>query len=576
MAIDSDESMGVGAEGAERSEGKPSGMDIALHAIFAEFAGLGGDILLRRTTRGCIVVRSRGALRMRALAVAVLLAVGSGCSGGGSGTDSDGAAGSGGSRGGAGGSTNTGGSTSAGGGPGSGGSPGTGGAATGGGPGTGGAASGGSPGTGGAATGGGPGTGGSAGMGTGGTAGMGPTSLACPPLAPATRTTVSVTPAEAGNLDQIVANAASGTTIELADGHYDIGRLNFNTPNVTLRSASNDATKVILDGNYNVGETIFITASNVTIAHVTVQRATFHPIHITTPTGGPDVTGSLIYGARIIDGAQQFVKINPNADRASWVDDGRVECSEFSMTPAGRARVDSCCGGCYTGGIDAHDARGWVVRNNRFEDIYCDGAGLAEHAVHFWKSSRDTLVENNVIINCARGIGFGLSGGVGDRVYSDNPHGGVALAHVDGVIRNNFIFASVPWYDTGIELHIAREPQVYHNTVISTMSATAFFSSIDWRFGETRAVITNNLVRRLTERDGAQATLTTNLPNSTGGSAVPMSYFVDPAAGDFHLTSSATGAIDQGTVIASSGIDLDGDTHDIGSGPDLGCDEYTP
>jgi hypothetical protein len=50
-------------------------------------------------------------------------------------------------------------------------------------------------------------------------------------------------------------------------------------------------------------------------------------------------------------------------------------------------------------------------------------------------------------------------------------------------------------------------------------------------------------------------------------------YFVDPAGGDFHLTADATDAIDQGTVLDDAGVDLDGDPHDSGAGPDLGADE---
>jgi hypothetical protein len=62
----------------------------------------------------------------------------------------------------------------------------------------------------------------------------------------------------------------------------------------------------------------------------------------------------------------------------------------------------------YTGGIDAHQARDWVVRANRFTGIYCEDGEVAEHAIHFWTGSRDTLIENNVIVNCSRGIGLGL------------------------------------------------------------------------------------------------------------------------------------------------------------------------
>jgi hypothetical protein len=402
---------------------------------------------------------------------------------------------------------------------------------------------------------------------TGGVAGAG---TACTALAAPTGATVTARPADGPTLDAVVSGASGGTTILLEDGTYLIPRLNFTTSNVTLRSVSNNAAAVILDGQYLADEAISITASNVTIAHVSIEHAYNHPIHVSPPSTGGDITGVLIYGVHIEDGGQQFIKINSNG--GGFVDNGRVECSTFLMTTAGRAKVDTCCGGCYTGGIDGHAARGWIVRQNRFEGIYCDGSGLAEHAIHFWRSSRDTLVENNTIINCARGIGFGLGDTIAERTYPDSPYGGANLQHYDGIIRNNVIFSNIDFFDTGIELQHAREPRLYHNTVISDGGA-AFFSSIDWRFTDTQAILANNLATRLTERDGAMATLTTNLPAAPGaGVGAPLSYFVNPAAGDLHLSASASGAVDQGTPVTEAGVDMDGETHDIGA-PDLGADE---
>lgn len=436
--------------------------------------------------------------------------------------------------------------------------------------GSGGVGTGGSAGAAGTATGGAGGAG-TGGAGTGGTGGAGTGGVAggvgdCDPLPAPTGTVLNVKPSDAANLHGMVQGAAAGTTIVLADGTYVIqSTLQLAKAGLTLRGASDDPTKVVIDGNYKVNELVAISASDVTVAQLTLTRAVHHPIHAYPPGVGTDVKNTRIYRTRITDSGQQFVKVNPNGTQPGYIDDGRIECSEFVMTAAGRPNVEKCCGGCYTGGIDVHAGWKWVVRNNRFEGIYCDTGGLAEHAVHFWKGSRDTLVENNVIINCARGIGFGLSGGVGDRVYPDNPNGGVKLAHYDGIIRNNVIFADIPYYDTGIELHIAKQPKVFHNTVISTSAATGFFSSIDYRFPETFAVIQNNLTRKITKRDGAQGTVDHNLENT------PLNLFVNVGQ-DFHLTAAATQAIDQGVAVPEAGVDLDGEPHTKGA-PDLGADE---
>lgn len=409
------------------------------------------------------------------------------------------------------------------------------------------------------------------GAGTGGVAGTGggTPSLACPALPDATGTTIVVKPSDAGSLHSTVLGAAAGTTIVLEDGTYSIAStLQLAKSGLALRSKSNDASKVIIDGAYAVNELVAVSASDVTIAHVTLTHAVDHAIHAYPPGANVDVKNLRVYAVKLVDNGEQFIKVNPIGTTPGYVDEGRVECSEFVMTAAGRPKVESCCGGCYTGGIDVHAGWKWVVRNNRFEGIHCENGGLAEHAIHFWKGSRDTLVENNVILDCARGIGFGLGGGVGERVYPDNPNGGVKLAHYDGVIRNNVFWANNQWFDTGIELQIAKEPHVFHNTILHGAGATKAFSSIDYRFVETFAVIQNNLTKKITARDGATGTVDHNLEST------PDAYFVS-AGTDFHLGPSASGAIDQGVTVGEAGIDMDGEPHTTGA-PDLGADERKP
>lgn len=392
----------------------------------------------------------------------------------------------------------------------------------------------------------------------------------CAALPPPTGNVIAVDPSQAGDLANIIYAAAAGDTIALADGTYALTAiLQIHAPGVTLRSASGDAGAVILDAGYAVPEAIQITAPDVTIGELTVTRAIDHPIHVFPPDGGPDVTGLRIYGVHLIDGGEQFLKVNPNAARDAWVDGGVVQCSLFQMTDAGRPHVERSPGGCYTGGIDVHSARGWIVSQNRFVDIYCAGEGLAEHAIHFWVASRDTLVENNVIVNCARGIGFGLgdAGNGETRAYADDPYPGVGyIGHYDGIIRNNAIWADVPWFDTGIGLEQARGTRVVHNTVASADAASGFFSSIDARFANSVVGLDNNLTRRITERDGATTMRGANAETTD------VTLFADPAAGDLHLTAAAAVAIDQGAVVPDAGVDLDGQPHTNGS-PDLGADE---
>lgn len=395
----------------------------------------------------------------------------------------------------------------------------------------------------------------------------------CAAFPASTGTIVSVDPSMAAALPAMVASAAAGTTFVLADGTYRTTgdeaarRLQIRARGITIRSASGHADAVVIDGEYVTAEVIGVYESDFTLAGVTVTHAVDHCVHVSPPDGAANLTGAHFYGVRFVDCGEQFLKVNPSGARDAFVDQGIVECSHFEMTDAGRPHVERNPGGCYTGGIDAHAARGWVVRQNVFQGIYCAGEGLAEHAIHFWAGARDTLVERNVIVDCARGIGFGLVEDGPSRDYPDDPAPGLFVGHYDGIIRNNVIFARIAYYDTGIELDQARGALVLHNTIVEDdATATGRYSSIDARFANTVVTIRNNLVRRLTVRDAATTTSDHNVEN------VATSDFVDAAGLDAHLAVGATDAIDQGVVEASAGLDLDGEAHDHGA-PDLGADE---
>ena len=278
-------------------------------------------------------------------------------------------------------------------------------------------------------------------------------------------------------------------------------------------------------------------ASNVTIADLTIQHAHTHAIHVVTAGRGPptDTLGARIYNVHIIDSREQAIKVNPN-QTGSYVDDGEVACSHIELTDAGRPNVQPNPGGCYTGGFDGHQAQGWWLHDNRIEGFWCN-TGLAEHAIHCWRGCRDTLVERNLLLNNARGVGFGLATSGQARSYADNPcpeAQGAYVGHYGGIIRNNFIFAgdagllaSPDGFDCGICMWSACGASALHNTVVSTGGN---FSSIEWRFATSVGVkVMNNLVTHsLRARNGAVATEAGNL-----GSA-PLSLFADTSPGNPH------------------------------------------
>lgn len=394
----------------------------------------------------------------------------------------------------------------------------------------------------------------------------------CPPLEPPSGPHVTVT--NVTELVNAVNTVSSGTTILVADGNYPLNGayLRFDVPWVSLRSESGNRDAVILDGNYQTTEIIQIAASNITIADLTLREAYYHPIHVMS-TDASDTLGTLIYNVHIIDPGEQAIKINPytGSNALYFPDEGTIACCHIELTDAGRPYIRN---NCYTGGVDAHQARDWIIRDNLIEGFWCD-EGLSEHGIHFWRSCRDPIVERNMLRNNARGIGFGLvTSGDGIRTYADDPcpaAGGGYVDHYGGVIRNNMVFvnraalfSSEYGFDCGICLWNACDIQTLHNTVVSTQAP---FSSIEWLFDFTDVDLINNLVSHNLVDRGGTSVLAGNLENAPGN------WFVDAIAGDLHLTEQATDAIDQGAATLLCPDDFDGDARPVGAAADIGADE---
>jgi hypothetical protein len=378
----------------------------------------------------------------------------------------------------------------------------------------------------------------------------------CAPLPPPAGPTIEKYPTDADNLRATIAGAAAGTTILLHDGFYDMSggdsthRLVFANPGLTLRSASGNREAVTLDGGYITGELVSIQASDTTIADLTLSRAYSHPIH----ASGPDtpIENVLIRNVHVVDPGEQAIKVNPIG--AGAVDNSTLECSHIELTDLGRPFIRN---NCYTGGLDAHAATGWLVRRNRIEGFWCS-TGLSEHGIHMWRESIDSVVEENLILDCARGIGFGLGPG--------------ADGHLGGIIRNNFVaagdsglFASSSGFDSGIALWGADDAEVYHNTVASIQAPSA--SSIEWRYITTDVTLANNLVSdRIWDRGGISYL-------STNTEYAPLSLFADVAAGGLHLIDPTSNPVGAGTPLAPGLADTDFDGQIRDAAPDIGADE---
>ncbi|MBT8440029.1 MAG: right-handed parallel beta-helix repeat-containing protein [Gammaproteobacteria bacterium] len=350
-----------------------------------------------------------------------------------------------------------------------------------------------------------------------------------------------------------VANSSGGNTIILvSDGVYTLtDTLYINAPNVTLSGKSGNRANAIIQGdamsaNANVGNLLRVTGSGFKLNGLTLRRSGLHLIQIVGEANAdsPEITDCVMQ-----DAYEQMMKVSIDPGNLTIsADYGLVENCLFEYTAGIGPQY-------YIGGIDAHGAKHWVIRNNTFLNIISPNTDFAEHAVHIWNGSADNLVEKNLIVNCDRGIGFGL----GDRGNSG------------GVIRNNMIYHAAnrgDFADVGIALENSPETSVYNNSIFMEHN---YRSAIEYRFpGTTNVTITNNLTNKeITLRDGASGTISNNLTTAS------RDWFVNVSDGDLHLASSVSAVVDMGLVISDLTDDFDSQSRPQGAGFDIGADEYS-
>lgn len=337
-----------------------------------------------------------------------------------------------------------------------------------------------------------------------------------------------------------VANQSGNITILLEDGTYELNQMLYlKKDNVDFRSKSGNRDAVILKGKGTSGGVGFIfnvTGKNFVAANITLGWVSNHGIQI---HGEDDADNPFIHNVRFVNTGEQMLKVSYDSSKPDvGSDNGVVQYCLFEY-PSGVGPQ------YYIGGVDAHNAGNWQVRYNTFKNIRSPENALAEHAIHFWSDSENTSVEGNVIINCDRGVGFGL----GNR------------GHIGGIIKNNMIYTS---RDVGIGLENASNVKVYNNSLFTQ----GYTNSIEYRFGNTSASITNNLcTKKIQLRDGASGELITNVVE------VESSVFNNPSEGDLHINNNDERIVDVGTVLQEITIDIDKTERPKGAGYDIGAHE---
>jgi len=381
---------------------------------------------------------------------------------------------------------------------------------------------------------------------------LGAALLFCVAMNAHAQTTINVSSASQLQSAIATANSAGGNRIiAVADGTYTLSdTLYVNAPNISIVGASGNREAVIIQGTgmsatASVGTIIRVAASGFTLRYVTVQKSKYHLIQI---AGEANADSPVLRDCILRDAYEQMVKVSNDPNNLSVAgDNGLVENCLFEYTAGIGPQY-------YIGGIDAHGSKNWVVRGNTFRGIASPSNSVAEFAVHFWDASADNTVERNIIVNCDRGVGFGLDG----------------RGNTGGIIRNNMIYHAAnnhPYADSAIALSESPNSKVYNNSIYYENS---YPWAIEYRFGSTTGVeVSNNLVnKQIIARDGATGTASNNVTNAVA------SWFASPTTGNLHLASAVSSVVDKGKTISGLTDDVDGETRPAGAGIDVGADEF--
>ena len=376
-----------------------------------------------------------------------------------------------------------------------------------------------------------------------------------PPLSKPTGPVIPVS-----NVDELfraAENVKPGGTILLADGHYMMPRyFAIKTDNVTMRSASGNREKVILDGaESRHGELVAITAcSGVTIADLTIQNIRHNGFKINSDSNVQNVTiyNCIIHNIwqRGIKGVRVPAGIRPPTDcRVQYCLFYNDRAKRFSDDPADTAQN---FGGNYIGGMDIMHANRWTISDNVFIGIR-GRTGEARGAVFLWHDSQDCLIERNVIVGCDSGICLG------------NSHRGpkTTIHCRRCTVRNNFL-TGCP--ENGILADYTEDCRIVHNTIHNPTSRLKRL--IRLVHDNDGLLVANNLLSGPAMRIESQSRM-----RIRGNVTRDLSEaFLDPKRGNLHLKVRALGVVDAAEPLPGVRADIDGQRR--GMRADVGADEW--
>jgi len=296
---------------------------------------------------------------------------------------------------------------------------------------------------------------------------------------------------------------SGNVAIYVAPGQYKFRKaLQISKPNTMILSQSSSSSAVEFNGRGmksggGVNNLIEINSSGAVIDGITLQNVGNHLIQIRAETNSdfPVIRNTILRNSY-----EQMIKVSyDKINRPGELSDtGLIENCLFEYTAGVGPNY-------YIGGIDAHGIRNWTIRNNIFKNIASPNKRISEHAIHLWNNTENNLVENNIIIDSDRAIGFGM-----ETKVKGNEN--IKYSNYGGVIRNNFIYHSDnrhEFSDVGIILENSPNTLVEGNYVY--MEHT-YRRAIEYRFEPTKGVIIkdNYANKSISSRDGGKASLVNN------------------------------------------------------------------
>jgi hypothetical protein len=236
----------------------------------------------------------------------------------------------------------------------------------------------------------------------------------------------------------------------------------------------------------HVDNLIRVSAKHFVLDGVSLSDVGNHLIQIASES---DADYPIIRNCILQDSYEQLLKVSSDPKSVHSSDNGLIENCLFRYTKGIGPQF-------YIGGIDAHNSRNWIVQNNVFRDIASPDDKTAQHAIHFWNNSSDILVKNNVIIDCDRGIGFGMRN---RPAYRGEIIGNLIL-HTDISDTNS---------DVGIIIEETEGTKIINNRIYL---AHSYPNAIEYRFPTSKnlQVINNITNKAIRSRNGAKASLLGN------------------------------------------------------------------